>query len=606
MRKLLAILSYLKPYKGLVFFSTLFFILSSVFSLFSFTSVIPFLNILFQTTKVSLPAVAPELHLNNILEYFNYQVNSFVLANGEKKALMYICVFIVSMFFMKNLMRFMAYYFLAPVRNGVMRDIRENIEARLLILPLGYFTDERKGNILSKVTYDVTEVEWAIIGSVELLFRDPITLVIYLASMIFMSWQLTLFVLILLPISGLLISMIAKTLKKPAQQGTKKMGDVISIVEETLAGMKIIKAFGAEKHVLDKFKVTNNEHFRLMTKVYRRQYLGSPSSEFFGSLSLAMLLWFGGNLILDKTSGFDGAFFIAYIMIFSQMIQPAKAISEAFFRIRKGMVSVDRINEIMDAGTEPQEFNDTGKINFRDKIELDNISFSYTDEKSVISNLSLTINKGETVALVGQSGGGKTTLANLIPRFYSLDSGSIKLDGVDISTIGLKPLRDLMGMVTQESILFNDTVFNNIAFGLNDITEQQVIEAAQIANAHEFIMKLEHGYQSNIGDLGGKLSGGQRQRLSIARAVLKNPAILILDEATSALDTESERLVQDALEKLMQNRTSIVIAHRLSTVQHADKIVVIEKGQIVEQGTHSELIAGNGAYRRYCEMQSFN
>ncbi|MES2629515.1 MAG: ABC transporter ATP-binding protein, partial [Bacteroidota bacterium] len=527
-----------------------------------------------------------------------------VVETGVQRALMLICIFIVVMFFLKNLMRVLAYYFLSPLRNGVIRDIRENIESRLLMLPLGYFTEERRGNILSKVTYDVTEVEWAIIGSVEMLFRDPITLLIYLVTMLIMSWQLTLFVLVLLPISALFISLIGKSLKRPAQKGTEKMGEVISIVEETLAGMKIIKAFGAEEQVLGKFRTTNNEHFRLMTKVYRRQYLGSPASEFMGSLSLALLLWFGGNLILDKTSGFDGAFFIAYIMIFSQMIQPAKAISEALFRIRKGMVSVERINEILDAETEPAGPSD--RVGFNEELSFNNVTFAYNDEKTIIDNLSLSIKKGETVALVGQSGGGKSTLANLIPRFYDINGGSITLDGRDVKTIGLKPLRELMGIVTQESILFNDTVFNNIAFGMDNVVEADVIEAAKIANAHDFISRLDKGYQTNIGDLGGKLSGGQRQRLSIARAVLKNPSILILDEATSALDTESERLVQDALEKLMKNRTSIVIAHRLSTVQHADKIVVIEKGKIVEQGTHPELIAGNGAYRRYFEMQSFS
>lgn len=605
MKKLITILAYIKNYKGLVFLSSLFFLLTSVFALFSFTSVVPLLNILFKGTEISLPATAPEFHLNNLLEYINYHVTAFIIENGAKKALMFICIFVVTMFFMKNLMRVLAYYFLAPVRNGVMRDIRQNIENRLLLLPMNYFTEERKGNILSKVTYDANEVEWAIIGSIELLFRDPITLLIYLATMVYLSWQLTIFVLILLPISGLLISLIGKTLKRPAQKGTQKMGEVISIIEETLSGMKIIKAFGADRHMSAKFKETNNDHFKLMTKVFRRQNLGSPSSEFFGSVSLALLLWFGGQLILDKTSGFDGAYFIAYIMIFSQMIQPAKAISEAFFRIKKGMVSVDRINEILEAAIEPQDGDNDPAPAFHSKIELRDITFSYNNEKKVIEHLNLIIKKGETVALVGQSGGGKSTLANLIPRFYEVNDGGIYLDDTNIREIGLRPLRSMMGVVSQESILFNDTVFNNIAFGLTDVSEESVIEAAKVANAHEFISKLDKGYQTNIGDLGGKLSGGQRQRLSIARAVLKNPSILILDEATSALDTESEKLVQEALEKLMQNRTSIVIAHRLSTVQHANKIVVIERGQIVESGTHQELIALNGAYRRYFEMQSF-
>jgi len=608
MRAFSIIFGYLKPYKALVVLSMVFFLLTSVFSLFSFTSVIPFLNILFKTEALELPEKAPEFSYSSkaILDYLNYHLNAFVVKQGTQKALTFICFFIVIMFLLKNLMRFMAYYFLAPVRNGVMRDIRQSMESKLLLLPMGYFSEERKGNIISKMTNDVTEVEWAIIGSIELLFRDPITLVIYLGSMIWMSWQLTVFVLILLPISGVLISLIGKTLKRPAQKGTKKMGDLISIVEETLGGMKIIKGFGAESRMNEKFQEANQEHFRLMTKVYRRQYLGSPASEFFGSVALALLLWFGGNLILDKNSGFDGAFFIAYIVIFSQMIQPAKSISEAFFRIKKGMVSVDRINEILYAETEPQEQNEGPTPKFEQHISLNNISFSYPSGKQVINGLSLEINRGETIALVGQSGGGKSTLANLIPRFYEVTDGNITIDGKDIRTIGLKPLRSMMGIVTQESILFNDTVMNNIAFGLTAFDEAKVIEAAKIANAHDFIEKLPNGYHTNIGDLGGKLSGGQRQRLSIARAVLKNPPLLILDEATSALDNESERLVQDALEKLMQNRTSIIIAHRLSTVQHADKIVVLEKGRIMEQGKHTELLELNGAYRRYYDMQIFN
>ncbi|HEX4887637.1 MAG TPA: ABC transporter ATP-binding protein [Luteibaculaceae bacterium] len=608
MKKLPIVLGYLAPYRAFVALSTLFFLLASVFSLFSFTSIIPFLNILFKTTESDIPESAPALTWSSesLLNFLNYQVNAFVQQHGEKQALFYICIFIVSMFFFKNLLRYLAYYFLAPVRNGIMRDLRQRIENHLLKLPASYFTDERKGNIISKVTNDVTEVEWAIIGSIELVFRDPVTLLIYLGTMIFMSWQLTLFVICILPVSGLLIGGIAKTLRRPAQKGTQKMGEVISIIEETLGGIRIIKAFGAEKQVAEKFKETNDEHFRLMTKVFRRQFLGSPSSEFFGSLAMALLLWFGGGLIIEGNSGFTGSFFIAYVVIFSQMIQPAKAISDSLFRLKKGMVSVERINEILKA--QPEDYQTSGgevNLQLQGELSFENVSFSYPNGTQVLHHINLTIKKGQTLALVGQSGGGKTTLANLVPRFFDHQSGHIRIDGKDIKEIPLQALRSMIGIVTQESILFNDTVFNNIALGREHVPLEAVEAAAKVANAHDFIVDLPNGYYTNIGDLGSKLSGGQRQRLAIARAVLKNPDILILDEATSALDTESEKWVQDALEKLMKNRTSIVIAHRLTTIQHADIIAVIEKGQVVETGNHQELLAKQGAYSRFVEMQRF-
>ncbi len=585
-----------------------FFVLTSAFSLFSFGSVIPILNILFETTEAVEYTTAPEFGLSTkaFLNYLNYQIYHFVQTNGTQRALMLICIFIVVMFFLKNIMRFAAYYFLSPIRNGVMRDLRNKIHNRLIQLPVGYFNEERKGNLLSKVTNDVAEIEWAIIGSLELIFRDPITIVLYLSTMVFMSWKLTVFVLLILPVSGLMISLVAKTLKKPAQQGTRKMGDVLSVIEESISGIRIIKAFTAEKQVDDKFKETNNQHFRLMNRVTRLQYLGSPSSEFFASLSLALLLWFGGKLILSGDDGMTGAFFITYIIIFSQLIQPAKAISEAFFRIKKGMVSVERINEVILAETEQYQEDKQSLSGFNQSIDFKDVSFSYTGEKQAIKNFNLTIQKGETVALVGASGSGKTTIANLIPRFFEVKNGAVTIDGTNLSDYSLQSLRKQMGIVTQESILFNDSIRNNIAFGTENASLEDIKQAAKIANALEFIEKLDQGFDTNIGDLGSKLSGGQRQRLSIARAVLKNPPILILDEATSALDTESEKLVQDAIIKLMQNRTSIVIAHRLSTIQHADKIVVMNEGEIVEVGKHEELLANKGMYQRLVELQTVN
>lgn len=592
------VINRLKPYKIHVGLNMFFNLLTSVFSLFSFASVIPFLNILFnqKTEAVSHPG---EFSFSS--EYFlglmNYHIGDFIANKGKMEALVYVCFFIVSMFVLKNISRYLGYYHLAPIRNGVVRDIRESIHQRMLKLPVFYFNEERKGNIITKVTSDVSEIEWSIIGSLEMIFRDPITFLIYLSTMFLMNWKLTTFVLILLPISGFIISRIAKKLKRAAERGQNKLGEVISIIEESLSGMRILKAFNAEGRQHDKFKRENNTYFNLMVGLFRRQYLASPLSEIMGATSLVIVLFYGGNLIINGTTNFDGAFFVTFLIIFSQLIPPAKSFSEAFFKLKKGMASANRINELFKAEEEPLiKGNEISISDFKQSIKLDQLSFKYPNGAYALKEVSLEIKKGETVALVGQSGSGKSTLISLLPAFFPTEKNQILIDGECISDYKLRDLRHLFGIVTQDAILFNDTVANNIAVGNPNATRDEIIAAAKIANAHEFISSFEAGYDYVVGDGGTKLSGGQKQRLSIARAVLKNPPILLLDEATSALDTESEKLVQDALNKLMRDRTSIVVAHRLSTINQADRIVVMHEGKIAEIGSHQELLDKKGKY----------
>lgn len=516
---------------------------------------------------------------------------------------------VVIMFFLKNLTRYLAMYFLVPIRNGVVRDIRRDVYHKILSLPIGYFTDERKGDMMARMTNDVQEVEWGIMNSLEAAFREPLNIIVFLITMFTMSSELTTFVLVLLPIAGLIIGRIGKSLKKKSAQAQEKMGELLSNIEETLGGLRIIHAFTAEKSASKKFGSLNNQHFGLMNKIGRRRDLSSPVSEFLGTLVMTVVMYFGGLLVLGSDSKLEPSEFIAFIAIFSQVIPPAKSLTTAWYNIQKGLASSDRIYKILDAEVlvKDPEHPIEGKP-FSDKIHFDGISFSYIKEdgKSVLKNISLEIPKGKTVALVGQSGSGKTTLADMLPRYYDVDRGKITIDGVNIKDMRVADLRGLMGIVTQESILFNDTVFNNISFGMENASEEEVIAAAKIANANDFITAMSDGYQTTIGDRGSKLSGGQRQRLSIARAVLKNPPILILDEATSALDTESERLVQEALINLMKQRTTLVIAHRLSTIVHADEIIVMQSGEIVERGTHQELLNKKGYYKRLFDLQTFS
>jgi subfamily B ATP-binding cassette protein MsbA len=469
---------------------------------------------------------------------------------------------------------------------------------------MGFFSDQRKGDILSRMTTDLKEIEWSILMTIEMIFREPIMIIASLGVLLWMSPALTVFVFILLPVVSLIVTSIGKSLKRSSAKAQKKMGEVMSQTEENVSGLKVIKAFNAEKLKRNLFQETIDGYFRLMNSVMRKNDLASPLSEFLGATVMAIIIWYGGGLVLDD-NGFTSEQFIAYILFFYQILPPAKALSKASYHIQRGSASSERVLEILDAKNPIKDDANAQSItDFKTEIKFDKVSFAY-DDKTVINAVDFTVPKGKMIALVGQSGSGKTTLTNLVPRFYDIVSGHLTIDGIDINQLKIHDLRNLMGIVTQESVLFNESVFYNIALGKPTASEEEVISAAKIANAHEFIEGLENGYQTNIGDSGGKLSGGQRQRLSIARAILKNPPILILDEATSALDTESEKLVQDALFKLMQNRTSLVIAHRLSTIQHADEILVMEQGNIIERGTHSELMERDGNYKKLVEMQRF-
>jgi subfamily B ATP-binding cassette protein MsbA len=602
------LLRFIKPYKGLAFLSVLFNILTVFFSLFSLTMIIPFLNVLFSQNR-NYTLMPWSVSAKSLLNNFNYYLGNYIIEHGQLNALMLISLLVVIMFFFKNLTRYLGMYFLVPIRNGVVRDIRRDVYHKILSLPIGYFTDERKGDLMARMTNDVQEVEWGIMNSLEAAFREPLNIIVFLITMFTMSPQLTTFVLVLLPVAGLIIGRIGKSLKKKSVQAQEKMGELLSNMEETLGGLRIIHAFTAEKLSSKKFGTLNNQHFGLMNKIGRRRDLASPVSEFLGTLVMTVVMYFGGILVLGSNSSLEPSEFIAFIAIFSQVITPAKSLTTAWYNIQKGLASSERIYKILDAEVVIKDPIYPVDIKpFENKISFNDVSFSYVKEdgKKVLKNINLDIPKGKTVALVGQSGSGKTTLADMLPRYYDVDLGSITIDGINIKDLRITDLRGLMGIVTQESILFNDTVFNNIAFGMENATEADVIAAAKIANANDFITAMSEGYQTTIGDRGSKLSGGQRQRLSIARAVLKNPPILILDEATSALDTESERLVQEALINLMKQRTTLVIAHRLSTIVHADEIIVMQHGEIVERGTHQELLNKNGYYKRLFDLQTFS
>lgn len=571
--------------------------------------IIPFLDLLFKPTPKVIEAQPLTLSPQAIIDNFYSYLNSLISEYGKLNALMILCLVVVGMFFFKNLFRYLAMYFIAPIRNGVVKDIRNDIFNKVLILPLSYFSEEKKGDLMARMSHDVQEIEWSIMSSLEVVFREPLAILTFLVTMFIMSPELSMFVLVLLPITGFLIGRVGRSLRKTSMEGQKKMGHLFIAIEETLTGLRIIKAFTAELFTKKKFNKLNQDYYKLMVKMYRKRDLSAPMSEFLGALVLVIIMYFGGQLVLNNTKSLDASVFIAFIAIFSQIIPPAKAFSTAFYNIQKGIASANRVNKILEAKTSIIEI-DNPKIpeTFSNEILYKNVSFTYGNRREswVLKNINLKIQKGKTIALVGQSGSGKTTLADLLPRFYDPTEGEIFIDGVSIKECKLSALRGLMGIVSQESILFNDTVFNNIAFGMNNVNEKEVERAAIIANAHNFIMEMPEAYHTNIGDRGSKLSGGQRQRLSIARAILKNPPILILDEATSALDTESEKLVQEALLKLMQNRTTIVIAHRLSTIQHADEIIVLQKGEIAERGSHGELLLHQkGIYKKLYDLQAF-
>jgi subfamily B ATP-binding cassette protein MsbA len=579
--------------------------LSAIFGAFSFLLLIPSLQILFGTQE--LVTAKPEFNfsISSFSEYSNYLISQVIIQYSHEKALVFIGIFIIITVFLKVGFQYLANFMIVVIRNGVVRDIRSKIYRKILKLQLGFFSDERKGDIMARMTGDVTEVENSIMNSLEMMIKNPILILVSVSVMVYMSWTLTLFVFVMFPIAGYIIGRIGKSLKKESRKGQNKMGDILSVIEEDLSGLRIIKAFNAEKKATERFEKENESYFQIMNQLMWRRFLAHPMSEFLGTTVIIIVLWYGGQLILNQKSSLDAAAFIGYLVFFYNIINPAKAFSTALYSVEKGLASMERIDKIMNTKESIKEKPNAVSISdFSSNIIYDNVSFAY-NSTPVLKNISIEIEKGKTVAFVGRSGSGKTTLVDLLPRFYEVTGGRITIDGTDLRDLKLKNLRNQIGYVNQEPILFNDSFFNNIAFGMEDVTEEQVIHAAKIANAHDFIMATENGYQTTIGDRGDKLSGGQKQRISIARAVMKNPPILILDEATSALDTESERLVQDALVKLMQNRTSLVIAHRLSTIKNADIIYVLHKGEIVEQGTHDELLASDGRYRKLHKMQMF-
>jgi len=598
-RNFIDILRYLVPYKSRIALNLFYNLLNAAFSVVSFSAIIPFIKILFDS-------VDPEKEQTELSNGFLNDVNSFfegyILDNGPKHALLVFCIIIVILFLVRNVFRYLAQVEMAFLRNVVVRDIRANLFFKLMRLPMSYYTAERKGNIYSRFTNDVNEVEWSVMGALEAMFRQPVMIVLYLISLLFISWQLTLFVLIVLPVSGLIIGRIGKSLKRTAKKGQTEMGKVVAFLEESVSGIRIIKGFTAERSFEERFTSRNDRHFRLMVRLFRKQYLASPLSESLSAVAIALILWFGGGLVLEGRM-LNGEFFIAYIVIFSQMISPAKTLTEAFSRVQRGISASERIEEVLGEDEKILEIDNPKKVDdFKELIEFNAVNFKY-ESVSVLKNVNLKIAKGDSIALVGPSGGGKSTLVDLLPRFYEVVDGSISIDGVNINDYKAEDLRSLFGIVSQQSILFNDSVKNNLLIGNPEASEEQIIDALHAANAHGFVMSLPEGMDTNIGEGGSKLSGGQKQRISIARAILKNPPIMILDEATSALDTESERLVQSALEKLLEGRTSFVIAHRLSTVQNASRIMVIEQGEIVQSGTHQELITEAGLYKRLVELQ---
>ncbi len=605
MKKFLRILAYIKPYWIYAMLNVLSNVLVIVFSLVTFVMLIPFLNLLFGIEE--LVTTRPEFHFNAdaVIDYLNYIISKIIIEQGKVDALLFICLFLLGTFFFRNLARFLAMFFLAKVRVHAVRDLRDELYHKILILPLSYYNQRKKGDIMSRITNDVQEIDVSIMHYLEIIFRDPITIIAYYVTLMIMSPQLTVFVTVLLPVAGYVIGIIGRNLRKESRVGQARFSGLLSLVEETISGLRIIKAFTAIKFSDEKFRDQNRNYSKLMVKVFRTRDLSSPMSEFLSSVVIIIVLWYGGRLVMGDTGDISAAVFITYILIFSQIIPPAKTFSTGYYSIQKGIASADRIFEVLDAEEVIVEKENPVRIEeFRKEIAYRDVSFSYQTE-AVLSNINVEIPKGKIYAIVGPSGGGKTTFVDLLPRFYDTTDGGIFIDGTNIRDFRIDDLRSLTGIVTQESILFNDTVYNNIVFGKSGVTMEEVTAAARIANAHDFIMAMDEGYDTNIGDRGAKLSGGQRQRISIARAILRNPPILILDEATSSLDSESEKLVQDALLAVMKDRTSIVIAHRLSTIKFADMILVLEKGRIVESGNHDTLIRAGGLYKRLHDLQTF-
>ncbi len=623
--KLFTAFKYIKGFEKYAFFNVIFNIFYAIFSVISLTLVLPFLNLLGKSTdelKIFSTQPEPTFSITKITSYifqkFDYEVTQLIFLNGtdnesiktgKLKALLFICTLVFLATFLKNLFRYFAMFFIAPIRIGVVNQLRNKLHKKTLELPLSYFNDEKKGDLMSRITNDVIEIEFGIMTNLEIIFREPLTIILLFISLISISAKLTLLVLVLLPLAAIIIVILNKSLKKASLKSKTTLGQLYALIEETLHGSKVIKAFRGEYFLQNKFETVNKEFYKESVKLYRKTDLNSPLTETIVILILMIILYLGGTMVINGTDGLTSETFIMYFIAASQLIPPIKQITVAYGFVQRGVASEERINKILHADNVIHEIENPITINdFKNVIEYKNVYFKYIkgDEGYVLKNINLNIIKGKTIALVGQSGSGKTTLADMLPRFYDCDNGEILLDGINLKNASLKSLRSKIGVVTQESILFNDSILNNIIFGLENVTKEQAIEAAKIANAHQFIEKLPNGYNTNIGDRGNKLSGGQKQRISIARAILRNPEILILDEATSALDTESEKLVQEALTNLMKNRTSIVIAHRLSTISNANEIIVMNQGEIIERGNHTTLYNQNGAYRKLCDMQSFS
>lgn len=607
MKSLKVIFKYIKNYPALVFTYFSFNILSAVFGVISLGLLSPFLMLLFKQGD-AFKSVTSTGFFNSInpVNYFKEWLYGLINNGGSARALLYVCLVVFASIMLKNVFAYLSSYFLNPIRNRILNDMRSNMYKKILHLPIGYFSEQRKGDIMSKLSNDLADVEGSTISVLESLFREPITILLFFAYMVILSPQLTLFLLIFLPVSGFILGRIGRSLKKENHRVLQQFGLLFSTIEETIGGIRIIKAFNAEQKILQKFEAENEAMYHLKNKANRRRDLASPVSEALGVTAVLCILWYGGRMVLNNDAGFtlNAGDFLAYIAIFSQLIQPLKGLSNASYNIQKGAASIERIEQLINENVEITDSPDAKVLErFEHEIELRNVSFGYDPQNMILKNINLKVAVGKTVAIVGSSGSGKSTMADLIPRFIDPAQGEVLIDGVNIKAYTLHSIRQYMGIVTQEAILFNDSIANNIALGKDNASTAEIMHAAKIANAEIFINQKEAGYETNTGDRGMKLSGGERQRLTIARALLKNPPILILDEATSSLDTESERLVQDAINTLMANRTSIVIAHRLSTIRHADEIIVLRKGEIVERGTHDELILQNGFYNKLVQMQ---
>ena len=605
MKDFLRVLNFAKPYWIYAVFNIVFNVLTVIFSLVSITMIIPFLGLLFGTQEKVYTTSSLDFNTNSIKENFYFHITQIIDSRGQIDALFFICGLVLIMFLFRNLFRYLALYFLTPIRNGVVKDMRNALHKKILNLPLSYYTEKRKGDIISRMTTDLVEIEWSIMSSLEMIFKDPLNIIIFLLSLVFISPELTIFVVILFPIAGFLIARIGKSLKKSSEKGQKKIGELLSNIDENIRGLRIIKSFRAENIIQSKFEKNSNQYKIIMNRLLRKKDLSSPMSEFLSTIVLVCVMWVGGKLVLSNENSLSPEEFIGYIAIFSQIIPPAKSFTTAFYFIQKGRASSKRIMDILDAENNIKDPLISKSKNFNRQLSFKNVSFQY-DTKTVLKNISFNIKIGETIALVGESGSGKSTIADLLARFYDVEKGEITIDDINIKDFKLNDLRGLMGIVSQESIMFNDSVINNIKLGNTKADLDDVIYAAKAANAHDFIMEMNEGYNSNIGEGGDKLSGGQKQRLSIARAIYKNPPILILDEATSSLDTKSEKLVQEALSQLMKNRTSLVIAHRLSTIQNADRILVIKDGEIIEQGSNQELIKKEGYYKKLLDYQNLS